>query len=196
MECKLFGIGSEAFVVGSHEFYLAYAVKNGLILCLDLGHFHPTESVSDKISSLQLFTGEILLHLSRGVHWDSDHVVALDDAVREVAHEIVRSGMLHRVHVALDFFDASVNRVGALVTGARAGQKAFLLALLEPTEKLLGFEETGNGFARLAWLEAMKVFPFGAVWDWFCHTADVPVGGAWIDEVVSYEKRILETREP
>jgi L-rhamnose isomerase len=194
VESKLFGIGSESFVVGSHEFYLGYTLTHPVIPCLDLGHFHPTESVADKISSLMLFLPELLIHVSRGVRWDSDHVAILDDTLREVAQEIVRSHALERVHLALDSFDASLNRVGALVAGARATLKALLFALLEPTQKLVEMESEGNYLARLALLEELKAMPFGAVWNHYCLTSGIPAEGAWISEIINYEKEILRRR--
>lgn len=194
VESKLFGLGSEAFVVGSHEFYLGYALSRGIMLCLDLGHFHPTESVADKISALLQYSDEVLLHLSRGVRWDSDHVVILNDEVKSIAEEVVRSDALDKVHLALDFFDGSLNRVGALVIGARAVQKSFLLALLEPREKLRQFENAGNYFGRLALLEEFKTLPFGAVWDYFCLKMDVPSGESWMDEIQRYEAEVTLKR--
>jgi L-rhamnose isomerase len=194
VESKLFGIGSESFVVGSHEFYMGYAMRKGLLLCLDLGHFHPTESVADKISALLTFCPELLLHVSRGVRWDSDHVVILDDPIREVALEIVRAGALDRVHLALDFFDASLNRVGAWVTGIRATIKAVLFALLEPTEKLRAMEEEGDYFGRMALLEELRAMPAGAVWDYHCARSGLAVGRGWIQKVKDYEKRVLSRR--
>ncbi len=195
VESKLFGIGSESYVVGSHEFYLSYAITRGLIPCIDMGHFHPTESVADKISSLLLFSPEILLHVSRGVRWDSDHVVILNDDLRELAEEILRSGSLSRVHLALDFFDASINRIGAWVIGMRATQKSLLLALLEPTARLRAFEKEGNNFARLALLEELKTFPAGAVWDHFCDSSGVPPSDRWMDVVLRYEREVLRKRK-
>jgi L-rhamnose isomerase len=195
VESKLFGIGSESYVVGSHEFYLGYALSRKKMICIDLGHFHPTESVSDKLSALFLFTDELLLHVSRGIRWDSDHVVILDDNVRNLAAEIVRGDVLDRVHVALDFFDASMNRVGAWVIGARATAEALLLALLDPLGRLKDFEERGDYFARLALLEGMKNMPFGAVWNQHCIRSGVPVGHDYLDEVEAYEKSVLAGRE-
>jgi len=195
VESKLFGIGSESYVVGSHEFYLGYALSHNLMICLDLGHFHPTESIADKISSILQFSQELLLHISRGVHWDSDHVAVFDDQLREVGHEIVRNNALGRVHIALDFFDASINRVGAWVTGARAILIALLYALLEPTEKLVELEEEGNHSARLALLEELKTMPFGAVWDYYCLINDIPVGGSWISDVFQYERDVMSKRQ-
>ena len=194
VESKLFGIGSESFVVGSYEFYLGYAITKGKMLCLDLGHFHPTESVADKISSILQFSEEILLHISRGIRWDSDHVATLNDEVRSVAEEIVRSDALERAHIALDFFDASINRVGAWVVGARATLKSLLVALLEPREQLRTFEDTGDNFARLALLEELKTMPFGAVWDYYCLKMDVPVADSWIDDIHRYEKSVTRKR--
>jgi len=194
VESKLFGIGSECYVVGSHEFYLGYAVKNNKLLCLDAGHFHPTETISDKISSVLLYLDEILLHVSRGVRWDSDHVVILNDDLHAIAQEIVRGGFLERVHIGLDFFDASINRIAAWTIGARSMLKALLAALLEPIDRLREFENAGDFTARLAWLEELKTMPFGAVWDYYCLQQNTPVGGAWLDEVRSYEKEVLSRR--
>jgi len=194
VESKLFGIGSESYVVGSHEFYMGYAMSRGKMVCLDLGHFHPTESIADKISAILQFSDELLFHVSRGVRWDSDHVVILNDEVKSVAEEIVRAGVLDRVNIALDFFDASLNRVGAYVIGTRSTLKSFLIALLEPTDKLREFEEAGNNFARLALLEELKTMPFGAVWDYYCLKNSVPIGKEWMKEVKRYEKEILSKR--
>ena len=194
VESKLFGIGSEAMVVGSHEFYLAYAVKNGLLLCLDNGHFHPTEQVGDKISAVLQFLPRLLLHLTRGVRWDSDHVVTFNDEIQLIAQEVVRCNALDRVHIGLDFFDAGINRIGAYVTGVRAAQVAFLCALLEPAEKLREYEEKGHHFERLAILELMKTMPFGAVYDYYCMKSGVPVAGEFIGEVSSYEREVLSKR--
>lgn len=194
VECKLFGIGSEAMVVGSHEFYMGYAVKNNTLLTLDSGHFHPTEQISDKISSILLFVNEILLHVSRGVRWDSDHVVILNDEMFSIAQEIVRAKALNRVNVALDYFDASINRIGAYVIGVRAAQQAFLCALLEPNETLKAAEEAGNYFKRLAILELMKTKPFGAVYDYYCLNNDVLVGEDYVAEIEKYEKDVLIKR--
>ncbi len=194
VESKLFGIGSESFVVGSHEFYMGYALSKGIMLCLDLGHYHPTESIGDKISAILQFSEELLLHVSRGVRWDSDHVVSLNDEVRSLSEEIVRSNVLERVHFALDFFDASMNRVGAWVIGARATLKSVLIALLESREKLQEFEDSGNTFARLALLEELKTMPFGAVWDYFCLKMDVPSGESWIEEIERYDAEVTRKR--
>ena len=194
VESKLFGIGSECYVVGSHEFYLGYAVRNNILLCLDTGHFHPTEVVSDKISSVMEFLDRILLHVSRGVRWDSDHVVILSDELRAICEEIVRGDFLERIHIGLDFFDASINRVAAWVIGTRCMLKALLIALLEPTEKLREMETGGDFTSRLAMLEELKTMPFGAVWDYYCTKMEVPPAQAWLDEVKAYEKDVLSKR--
>ena len=194
VESKLFGIGSESYVVGSHEFYLGYAITRKKLLCLDAGHFHPTESLADKISSVMQFVPEILLHVSRGVRWDSDHVVLLDDATRAIFEEVVRGGFLARTHIGLDFFDASINRIAAWVIGTRAAQKALLLALLEPSAKLREHEASGDFTSRLALLEELKAMPFGAVWDEHCRRHDTPLGAAWLAEVKRYEREVLAVR--
>ena len=194
LECKLFGIGSESYVVGSHEFYLAYAIANSKLLCLDAGHFHPTEVISDKISSVLIYLDEILIHVSRGVRWDSDHVVILSDELRAIAEEIVRGRFLERVHIGLDFFDASINRVAAWIIATRCVLKALLIAMLEPIEILCTYEAEGDLTARLAILEELKTLPFGAVWDYYCLSKDVPVGPAWLGEVRVYERQILSKR--
>jgi len=190
----LFGIGSESYVVGSHEFYLGYAVKNRKLLCLDTGHYHPTESVADKISAALVHLDEILLHVSRGVRWDSDHVVTLTDELRAIGEEIVRGGYLARVHIGLDFFDASINRVAAWVIGARAMLKALLLPLVEPASRLEGAEAARDYTARLALLEEAKGLPFGAVWDYYCLQKGVPVGIDFIAEIRRYEADVLSQR--
>jgi L-rhamnose isomerase len=194
IESKLFGIGSESMVVGSHDFYLAYAVKNNTMITLDNGHFHPTEQVGDKISSILLFIDELLLHLTRGVRWDSDHVVTFNDELLLIAQEIIRAKVLGRVNIGLDFFDASLNRIGAYVIGTRAAQMAFMYALLEPYEMLLKYEEKGKNFERLSLMELMKSKPFGAVWDYYCLKNNVPVGQDYIDEILKYEKEVLSKR--
>jgi L-rhamnose isomerase len=194
IEAKLFGIGSETFVPGSHEFYLGYAVRNGKLLCLDAGHFHPTETIGDKISSVLMYLDEILLHVSRGIRWDSDHVVILSDDLRAIAEEIVRGGFLPRVHIGLDYFDASINRVAAWVIGTRAMLKALLGALLEPLDRLRQLEQSGDYTARLALLEEIKTLPLGAVWDQYCARRSVPVGLAWLDAVRKYEAEVLVKR--
>jgi len=195
VESKLFGIGSESCVIGSHEFYLGYALKNDLLLTLDTGHFHPTEVVSDKISSVLAFLDEILLHISRGVRWDSDHVVVLSDELRAIAEELVRGDFFDRVHVGLDFFDASINRIAAWVVGTRCVIKALLIAMLEPAAMLRQLEQDGDYTSRLALLEEIKTLPYGAVWDRYCSEHDVPVGAAWLSEVKAYERDVLGERE-
>lgn len=195
VESKLFGIGSESYVAGSHEFYLGYAVSRQKALCLDAGHFHPTESIADKISSVLMYVPEILLHVSRGVRWDSDHVVLLDDATRAIMEEVVRGGFLSRTHIGLDFFDASINRIAAWVIGIRNTQKALLLALLEPIHSLRDLEKNGDFTGRLALMEELKSLPFGPIWDEFCRRHDTPVGIAWIDEVRAYESKVLAQRK-
>jgi L-rhamnose isomerase len=194
VEAKLFGIGSESYVVGSHEFYLGYAVANQVLLCLDSGHFHPTEVISDKISSVLAFLPEILLHVSRGVRWDSDHVVILSDELQAIAQEIVRGGYLDRVHIGLDYFDASINRVAAWVIGTRNALKALLMALLEPIDQLREMEVAGDFTGRLALLEEIKGLPFGAVWDAYCLKQGVPVGVTFLDKIRAYEKQVLSQR--
>ena len=194
LESKLFGIGSESMVVGSAEFYTGYAIKNNKLITLDNGHYHPTEQVGDKISSLLLYVNELMLHLTRGVRWDSDHVVIFNEEIQLIAQEIVRCNALDRVHVGLDYFDAGMNRIGAYVTGTRAAQLAFLYALLEPTETLREYEESGRTFERLALMEVMKTKPLGAVYDYYCLTADVPVAENYIAEIQQYEKEVLLKR--
>jgi L-rhamnose isomerase len=194
VEAKLFGIGLEAYTVGSHEFYMAYAVDKKMMLCLDIGHFHPTEQVSDKVSAVFQFIDELLLHVTRPIRWDSDHVVTLNDEVRALFEEIVWAGKLDKVNTGLDFFDASINRIGAYVIGTRAAQKAILLALLSPLKKLSEYEDKRQNFERLALLEEAKSKPFGAVWDYFCMTHNVPVGEAYIAEIQKYEKDVLSKR--
>ena len=194
VESKLFGIGSESYVVGSHEFYLGYAIKNKTLLCLDTGHFHPTETVADKISSVLTFLDEILLHVSRGVRWDSDHVVILSDELRCLAEELVRGDYLERTHIGLDFFDASINRVAAWVIGTRCMIKALLAALLEPSQKLRDAEAAGDFTSRLAMLEELKTMPLGAVWDYYCQKHNVPTGLDWLGEVREYENKVTNLR--
>jgi L-rhamnose isomerase len=194
VECKLFGIGSESYVVGSHEFYLGYAIENHKLLCLDSGHFHPTEAIADKISAVLTYVDAILLHVSRGVRWDSDHVVILSDDPRALAEEVVRGQYLGRVHLGLDYFDASINRVAAWVIGTRALLKALLIALLEPTPMLRQLEAEGDYTRRLAILEELKTMPFAAVWDYYCLEQDVPMGVDWLDEVKTYERAVLAGR--
>ncbi len=194
IESKLFGIGAESMTVGSHDFYLGYAVKNNKLICLDNGHFHPTEQVGDKISACLQFVDEVMLHVTRPVRWDSDHVVTLNDDVLLIAQEIVRSDVLDRVHMGLDFFDASINRIGAYVVGTRAAQQAMLIALLEPVEQLKAYENNGQNFERLALMELMKTKPFGAVWDYYCLKEGVPVGEEYIESVGAYEREYLSAR--
>ena len=194
VEAKLFGIGLEAYTVGSHEFYLSYAVANNMMLCLDIGHFHPTEQVSDKVSAVFQFIPELMFHVTRPIRWDSDHVVTLNDEVKALFEEIVWADKLDKVNIGLDFFDASINRIGAYVTGVRASQKALMNALLNPNKKLKEYDENGQYFERLALLEEAKTMPFGAVWDYYCMTNDVPVGADYITEVQQYEKNELLKR--
>jgi L-rhamnose isomerase len=194
VESKLFGIGSESYVVGSHEFYMGYAMANDKVLCLDTGHYHPTEVVSDKLSAVFPFVDEVLLHVSRGVRWDSDHVVILSDETRAIMQELVRGSYLDRVHIGLDFFDASINRVAAWVIGTRAALKALLMALLEPVEAMRSVEVAGDYTQRLAMHEALKAMPFGAVWDYYCARQEVPVGLGAMDAIRDYEETVLADR--
>jgi L-rhamnose isomerase len=195
LESKLFGIGSESYVVGSHEFYLGYATKRQKLYCLDAGHFHPTESVADKISSVLLYVPQILLHVSRGVRWDSDHVVLLDDETQNIANELVRGDVLDRVHIGLDYFDASINRLAAWVIGARNMRKALLRALLEPRDRLRKAESEWDFTTRLALFEELKSMPWSAVWDHYCASRDVPVGLEWLDPVKRYENATFAKRD-
>ena len=200
VECKLFGLGSESYVVGSHEFYLGYTVdraassKDDVLLCLDSGHFHPTEVISDKLSAVLLYVDEVLLHVSRGVRWDSDHVVTFSDELQAIMQEIVRGSYLERVHIGLDFFDASINRVAAWTIGTRNALRALLLALLEPIDTMREMELAADYTARLALLEELKGMPFGAVWDAYCLRQDVPVGFSFMGEIRAYEKQELTAR--
>ena len=194
VESKLFGIGTEAYVVGSHEFYLGYALARKTLLCLDAGHFHPTEVISDKVSAVLSWLDEMLLHVSRGVRWDSDHVVTLNDELLAIAQEVVRGDYLGRVHIGLDFFDASINRVAAWVIGTRSMLKALLIALLEPTAALREQEAAGDWTSRLASLEELKSLPSGAVWDHYCLRQGVPGGLDWLAEVKAYEHDVLSLR--
>jgi L-rhamnose isomerase len=194
VECKLFGLGSESYVVGSHEFYLGYAIANDVLLCLDSGHFHPTEVISDKLSAVLAFVDEVLLHVSRGVRWDSDHVVILSDELQAIMQEIVRGGFLDRVHIGLDYFDASINRVAAWVVGTRNAQRALLITLLEPVGHMRELEVAGDYTMRLALMEELKGMPFGAVWDYYCIQNNVPVGISFMDEIREYEKQELSRR--
>jgi L-rhamnose isomerase len=195
LEGKLFGIGSEAFVVGSHEFYLSYAIKNNLLLTLDSGHFHPTESVGDKISAILPFLRGLVFHISRGLRWDSDHVVILDDELSQITEEIIKCNSLDKIHIALDYFDASINRIGAYVIGARATLIGLLKALLYPFNVLKGFEEKGKYFQRLAIIEEVKKLPFGSIWDYYCSINNAPTGMDWIKEVEDYEIKVLKNRK-
>lgn len=195
IEAKLFGIGLESYTVGSYDFYLGYGAKKQKIVTLDTGHFHLTESIADKVSSLLLFTPEIMLHVSRPIRWDSDHVVILNDDVMDLAREIIRCDALDRVHVGLDYFDATINRIGAYVVGSRATQKAFLLALLEPIQLLRQYEAEDKGFERLALQEECKSLPWGAVWDMFCLQQGVPVGESFIAEIEKYEADVTSKRK-
>ncbi|HSR35389.1 MAG TPA: L-rhamnose isomerase [Anaerolineae bacterium] len=200
VECKLFGLGSESYVVGSHEFYLGYAVErsasdaNDVLLCLDSGHFHPTEVISDKLSSVLLYVDQVLLHVSRGVRWDSDHVVTFSDELQAIMQEIVRGDFSDRVHIGLDFFDASINRVAAWVIGTRNALRALLMALLEPATQLRELEVAGDHTGRLALLEELKGMPFGVVWDYHCLKQGVPVGIGFMDEIRTYEQQELSKR--
>jgi L-rhamnose isomerase len=194
VEGKLFGIGLESFTVGSHEFYLGYALTRRVLYTLDTGHYHPTETITDKISAIFPFVPEILLHVSRGVRWDSDHVVILNDDLEAIAQELVRGSYLDRTHIGLDYFDASINRVAAWTIGVRNMLKALLKALVEPIGRLRAAEEAGDYTARLALLEEAKTLPFGAVWDYYCESSGVPVGDAWLADVRRYERDVLSAR--
>ena len=194
IESKLFGIGVESYTVGSHEFCMGYAVKNNLLLTLDAGHFHPTECISDKISSASMFVDEILLHVSRGVRWDSDHVVTWNDQMRAIAEELIRNNLIERTYFALDFFDGTINRVAAWTIGTRNAIKALLCAALEPIDALRELELNMNYTKRLALLEELKSAPLGPVWDYFCEKNGVPVGEKWIAECEAYEKNVLSKR--
>lgn len=194
IESKLFGIGAESYTVGSHEFYMGYGVKNNVVVTLDSGHFHPTEVISDKISSLLLFLPEVMLHVSRGVRWDSDHVVILSDELQAIAQEITRADAIDRVHVGLDYFDASINRIGAYVIGVRATQKAFLQALLEPIKQLRAYEAKGQNFERLALLEEAKSMPWTDVYNYYCMQKGVIAGEAYIANIEKYEQDVTSKR--
>lgn len=194
LECKVFGIGAESYTVSSTEFMLGYAISRGIACCLDAGHFHPTEVISDKISSVLLFTKELLLHVSRPVRWDSDHVVILDDELNAIAQGLMRTNLVDRTHIALDFFDASINRVAAWVIGTRNTIKALLKAALEPVEMLKQIELEGDYTSRLALTEELKVFPFSAVWDYYCQMMDVPIRDQWLREVKEYEQSVMLDR--
>lgn len=195
VESKLFGIGSESYVVGSHEFYMGYAARKGIKLCLDMGHFHPTETIVDKISAMLLYVPGLLLHVSRGVRWDSDHVALYSDEVRDVCRELARLDAWPRVDIALDYFDASINRISAWAIGARGLQKALLEARLEPIAAIRAAEAAGRNHERLALMEESKTLPFAAVWDKYCADQGTPVGPAWIDAVADYEEKTLSRRK-
>ena len=194
VESKLFGIGSEAYVVGSHEFYFGYAISRQKVLCLDAGHFHPTETLADKISATLMYVPALLLHLSRGVRWDSDHVVLLDDPTRAVCEEIVRGGFLDRVRFGLDYFDASINRVAALALGARNARKALLIALLQPNDALKALEACGNYTERLCLMEQAKLLPYGSAWDTYCEQNNCPTEFEWFSAIRSYERDVQSKR--
>ncbi len=194
IEGKVFGIGVESYTVGSHEFYMNYAAKNGLMCLLDTGHYHPTEVVSDKLSSMLIFNENVALHVSRPVRWDSDHVIKLDDELKELATELVRCDALHRVFIGLDFFDASINRIAAWVVGMRNMQKALLYGLLSPNDQLRKWQEAQDYTDLLVGLEEIKTLPFGVIWAEFCRRANVPEDGAWLPEVRRYESNVLAKR--
>jgi L-rhamnose isomerase len=194
VEGKLFGLGCESFTVGSHEFYLAYAMSRRILYTLDTGHYHPTETITDKISAILMFLPEILLHVSRGVRWDSDHVVVLDEGLEAIGQELVRGAFLQRTHIGLDYFDASINRVAAWVIGTRNTLKALLKAMLEPIALLRACEEAGDYTGRLALQEEIRALPWGAVWERYCAAANVPGGGRWLDQVRAYEADVLSVR--
>jgi L-rhamnose isomerase len=194
VEPKLFGLGVESYTVGSHEFYLGYAITKHVLMCLDAGHFHPTETIADKLSAVLMYVDEALLHVSRGVRWDSDHVVTLTDDLQAIAQEVVRGEFLERVHIGLDYFDASINRVAAWAIGARNALRALLMALLEPIDQLRELERAGDYTVRLALLEELKSLPFGAVWDYYCAQQGAPVGMRFVDQVREYERVELSKR--
>lgn len=194
VECKLFGIGTESYVVGSHEFYLGYAMKNKKLLCLDAGHFHPTETINDKIGTCLLYLDEILLHVSRGLRWDSDHIVTFSDDLKNIAYEIIANNYQDRIYIGLDFFDASVNRVAAWVIGMRNMLKALLLAALAPVAQMREAELNRDFTTRLALQEEAKSLPFAAVWDMYCERNECPVGMDWYREIKEYELKVLSRR--
>jgi L-rhamnose isomerase len=194
VESKLFGIGGESYTVGSHEFYMGYAVSRQKLLCLDAGHYHPTEMISEKISSVMMFCPALLLHVSRPVRWDSDHVVCFDDELQQIAKELIRSGQLEKIHIGLDFFDASINRVAAWVIGTRNMIKALLFALLEPIETLRNAEINYDFTERLVLFEELKSLPWAAVWDYYCMKQDAPTGMTWFDDIKKYEQDVLSQR--
>ena len=194
IESKLFGIGAESYTVGSHEFYMGYGIQNNVIVTLDGGHFHPTEMISDKISALLLFLPEVMLHVTRGVRWDSDHVVNLNEEIVAIAQEIVRADAVDKVHIGLDYFDASINRIGAYVVGVRATQKALVQALLEPLAKLREYEAKGQNFERMALLEEAKSMPWGDVYNYYCAQKGVIVGDSYIADIQKYEQEVTLKR--
>lgn len=194
IESKVFGIGLESYTVGSNDFYIGYGAQNNKIVTLDTGHFHPTESVADKLSSLLLYVPEVMLHVSRPVRWDSDHVTIMNDETLDLMQEIVRCNALDKVHIGLDYFDASINRIGAYVIGTRATQKCLLRAMLEPLAQLREYEANGQLFERLALLEEAKALPWNAVWDMYCLRNNVPVGEAFIADIQQYEKEVTSKR--
>ncbi|WP_429955272.1 L-rhamnose isomerase [Enterococcus sp. AZ192] len=195
VESKLFGIGAEAYTVGSHEFYMGYSLTRNKLLCLDSGHFHPTEVISNKLSSLSLFNPGLLLHVSRPVRWDSDHVVIMDDELQEIGRELVRNELLEKTVIGLDFFDATINRIAAWVIGTRNTQKALLKAMLEPISSLKELELSGDYTSRIALIEELKDYPFADVWNYFCMINNVPVGLEWLKEVQEYEQTVLSKRK-
>lgn len=194
IESKLFGIGSESFVVGSHDFYLSYALTRNKMICLDMGHFHLSENVADKISSILQFSDELLLHISRPVRWDSDHIPILNDQLRDVAAQIIRHNLEKRINIALDFFDATVNRIGAYVLGIRSTQKSLLIAMLEPAAKMKEAENNEDYINGLALQEDAKLHPVGTIWDYFCKINNVPAESQWLEEIKKYEKKVLSSR--
>ena len=194
VESKLFGLGAEAYTVGSHEFYMGYGLTRNKLVCLDAGHFHPTEVISNKLSSLALFSKGVMLHVSRPVRWDSDHVVIMDDELQDIAKELVRNDLMERTNIGLDFFDATINRIAAWVIGTRNTQKALLKAMLEPTKELQEMELNFDFTSRLAITEELKDFPYADVWNYFCEQNNVPVGLDWLTEVQAYEKEVLANR--
>ena len=195
VECKLFGLGSESYVVGSHEFYMGYAMSREKLLCLDAGHFHPTETIGDKISSVMMYVPELLLHVSRGVRWDSDHVVTMTDDLQSIMQEIIHGEYVDRVHIGLDFFDASINRIAAWVIGTRNSIAALLRALLDPVDMLRELEVSGDYSGRLALQESLKVMPSSAIWDYYCLKQNVPVGFGVMEKLRSYEGQVLAQRK-
>lgn len=195
VESKLFGLGAEAYTVGSHEFYMGYGLTRNKLICLDAGHFHPTEVISNKLTSLALFSKGIMLHVSRPVRWDSDHVVIMDDELQEIGKEIVRNDLLGKTNIGLDFFDATINRIAAWVIGTRNTQKALLKAMLEPIEDLKTIELDLDYTKRMALTEELKDFPYADVWNYFCEQNNAPVGMDWYEEVMNYERDILSARD-